>query len=222
MDNIKEIQWIEINGQQKPTVNHHGRPIHSTLEGIQNFWKWFGDSKTIDPHGRPIVFYRGQPANYNDTALLDKYYTTDNEYASTYCDPYCDHDDGGNVLPVYIIATNIKFFEDEDEVTDWDFYPERDRLIAENFDAVATRDCSIFFPFDVTLNKDEALSDQYDDTPFLTDNPDQQKQHCRIKSAIGDNGDFSLDNYSYIFDNATERFFNWLLEEDKANRYSMT
>jgi hypothetical protein len=41
------------------TTNSLGQPIHSTQEGIENFWKWFGDSKIVDEQGRPLVCYHG-------------------------------------------------------------------------------------------------------------------------------------------------------------------
>lgn len=50
---------IDVDGRQRPTRNSRGRLIYPTLEGIQNFWKWFGDSKTVDAKGRPVVFTHG-------------------------------------------------------------------------------------------------------------------------------------------------------------------
>ncbi|MBP8282613.1 MAG: hypothetical protein KAX46_01650, partial [Chromatiaceae bacterium] len=38
-------ETLEVDGQQRPTINSEGRPIHPTEEGVRNFWKWFGDSK---------------------------------------------------------------------------------------------------------------------------------------------------------------------------------
>lgn len=52
-------EMIEVGGIQRPTLNNMGRPIHPTLEGVRNFWRWFGDSKMVDLHGQPIVFYHG-------------------------------------------------------------------------------------------------------------------------------------------------------------------
>ena len=45
---------IDVDGVQRPTENSLGQPIHSTDEGIRNFWEWFGDSKVVDEQGRPI------------------------------------------------------------------------------------------------------------------------------------------------------------------------
>ena len=49
--------FIEISGKKYPTKNQLGDFISSTIDGIINFWKWFGDSKTIDSKGRPKVYY---------------------------------------------------------------------------------------------------------------------------------------------------------------------
>lgn len=56
---LEEIlpDFIEFGGGKKPTKNELGEYIHSSIEGIVNFWKWFGNSKTIDSKGRPKVFY---------------------------------------------------------------------------------------------------------------------------------------------------------------------
>lgn len=47
----------KVNG--KPTRNSEGKLIHSSIDSINNFWKWFGNSKTVDSKGRPLVFYHG-------------------------------------------------------------------------------------------------------------------------------------------------------------------
>lgn len=49
--------FVEVSGKKHPTKNELGDFISSTIEGIISFWKWFGDSKTVDSKGRPKVFY---------------------------------------------------------------------------------------------------------------------------------------------------------------------
>jgi hypothetical protein len=63
-DNIKASQStlpdkIMIDGNDRWTVNSEGKPIHTTEEGILNFWKWFKDSRVVDEQGRPLVVYHG-------------------------------------------------------------------------------------------------------------------------------------------------------------------
>ena len=48
---------IKVNGKERTTTNSEGNPIHPTIEGIKNFWNWFGDSKVVDSQGRPQVVY---------------------------------------------------------------------------------------------------------------------------------------------------------------------
>ncbi len=52
---------IDIDGELKHRHNSEGQPIHHTDEGIRNFHKWFGDSDSVDEHGRPKVYYHGSP-----------------------------------------------------------------------------------------------------------------------------------------------------------------
>ena len=58
-----EHPMIEVDGVMKHRHNSLGQPIHSDEEGIRNFHRWFGDSKAVDDHGRPQVFYHGTGAN---------------------------------------------------------------------------------------------------------------------------------------------------------------
>ena len=52
-------ETIEVDGQQRPRMNSEGRPIHTTEDGIRNFWRWFGESQAVDADGRPLVVYSG-------------------------------------------------------------------------------------------------------------------------------------------------------------------
>lgn len=54
-----EHPMIDVDGEMRHVNNSEGIPIHHTDEGIRNFHRWFGDSKMVDEHGRPQVFYHG-------------------------------------------------------------------------------------------------------------------------------------------------------------------
>jgi hypothetical protein len=41
------------------TENSLGKPIHYNPSKIINFWKWFGNSKVVDNHNRPLVLFHG-------------------------------------------------------------------------------------------------------------------------------------------------------------------
>lgn len=68
-DNINESlenPMIDVDGEMKHKHNSNGQPIHHTDEGIRNFHRWFGKSKTVDEHGRPQVFYHGTDSNFDE------------------------------------------------------------------------------------------------------------------------------------------------------------
>lgn len=50
---------VEVGGVSRSVYDSRGRPIAPTLEGVRNFWKWFGDSKAVDETGRPILMFHG-------------------------------------------------------------------------------------------------------------------------------------------------------------------
>jgi len=54
-------EYLEIDGKLRSTRNSDDKFIHSTEEGIRNFWRWFGDSKVVDKKGRPLVVYHSTP-----------------------------------------------------------------------------------------------------------------------------------------------------------------
>lgn len=55
---------IEVDGVLRPTHNSAGILIHATDLGIRNFWRWFGNSKTVDGDGRPLVVFHGTKAKF--------------------------------------------------------------------------------------------------------------------------------------------------------------
>ena len=120
-----ESRMISVDGILKHRYNSANQPIHHTDEGIKNFHRWFGNSTTIDEHGRPKVFYHGTTSTENDSGdtavthfnpyynLKSKQlygagvYTTENpDIASEYSDAYRDHSKTTqpNVLPLYVKA----------------------------------------------------------------------------------------------------------------------
>lgn len=56
---------ITVDGIERPTLNSNGKPIHPTREGVEKFWKWFGDSKVVDADGKPLAVYHGTDKNFN-------------------------------------------------------------------------------------------------------------------------------------------------------------
>jgi hypothetical protein len=59
-------ETIEVGGIMRSTRNSIGRLIYHSLEGIENFWRWFGDSEVVDDSGRPIICYHGTNADFSE------------------------------------------------------------------------------------------------------------------------------------------------------------
>lgn len=75
----EQDSYILVDGRLRPTHNSLGRPIAASDEATANFWQWFGESKMVDAHGRPEVFYHGTPASFS--TFSEKYFgRTDNGY----------------------------------------------------------------------------------------------------------------------------------------------
>ena len=101
---------IDVDGNQKHRHNSEGRPIHHTDDGIRNFHRWFGDSVTVDEHGRPKVYYHGTSKDFSKfdpkksfTGIGVSFFSPDKKFA----DSYDYHHNVGTVMPVYIKARNI-------------------------------------------------------------------------------------------------------------------
>jgi hypothetical protein len=69
------------------TENSLGNPIHSTEEGIRNFWKWFSGSVMVDAKGRPKIYYHGNNDDFDEFQLRwerDDYDENEDDYGSGY------------------------------------------------------------------------------------------------------------------------------------------
>jgi hypothetical protein len=117
-------QTMQVDGIERPTTNSRGQPIYHTLEGIQNFWRWFGNSKFVDADGRPLVLYHGTSRSFDvfdkwlrgsatrdDDARLGFFFTDNPSVAAEYA-KYRE-DEGSNLMPVYLAAQD-PLFADED------------------------------------------------------------------------------------------------------------
>lgn len=116
---------IEVDGVLRPTANSTGRPIAQTEGAIRNFWRWFGDSETVDEQGRPLVMYHG--TNRAGFAIFDPgciginrdqgwygtgfYCTPDPRQAASYGSSEDSVrrgvvDQGASVMPIYVQMRN--------------------------------------------------------------------------------------------------------------------
>ena len=94
-------------------TNSLGRVISKTPEGIANFWKWFGDSITVDNRGNPIVLFHGTPEDFEEPNSLFFWAAIDSKVSEhyTYKKLYDDSDrsipaTNSNIMPVYFKITN--------------------------------------------------------------------------------------------------------------------
>jgi hypothetical protein len=102
---------IKVDGKTRQTRNNLGRLIHPTLEGIVNFWKWFGNSKSVDAQKRPIIYYHGTNKSFDEFNVdagvgaskgAGSFFTSSEDVAGTYTHGV----NGGNILPVYLKMDN--------------------------------------------------------------------------------------------------------------------
>ena len=144
-----ESETIKINGQDKTVYNSNGERIAQSKEALQNFYKWFGDSKVVDKQGRPLVVYHGSENKFDtfDIKKIGKYgeaighgfYFAEKGIAERY--------NKGYLYPVYLRMENPVDYLDSnkikkrqiEDIADWfnDNYIENEdghRLFVDNLD----------------------------------------------------------------------------------------
>lgn len=58
-------ETIQIDGKVRPTRNSEGNLISPTIDGLTNFWRWFGNSRVVDSQKRPLVMYHGTDRKFD-------------------------------------------------------------------------------------------------------------------------------------------------------------
>lgn len=165
------------------------------------FKKWFADSKVVDADGNPLVVYHGTTRDFSEfkktksirtnfnTAQkhLGHFFTDDAKYADQYTSFWSDGEsfkDGANTMPIYLSIKNPKYEpiskinEIEDRWTMQQAAQYKKSLIAQGYDGI------------VFSGETPAQGELRE---FVAFNPTQ------IKSAIGNNGDYSLENNDIAF-----------------------
>jgi hypothetical protein len=96
---------ITIDGVERSTVNSNGQKIAQTKEGLENFWRWFGESKVVDENGKPLVVYHGTNADFEafDSSFQSQYNQYGNGFFFTENKEIADNY-GDITLPVYLKA----------------------------------------------------------------------------------------------------------------------
>ena len=109
-DKPTESRMISVDGILKHRYNSANQPIHHTDEGIKNFHRWFGNSTTVDEHGRPMVFYHGTYHDFSEFSENQRglhFVSTSPKWTSKFITGSSGNfDEGQNILPVYVKAHN--------------------------------------------------------------------------------------------------------------------
>jgi len=166
---------IDIDGVQRPALNSNGKPIHPTVEGVQNFYKWFGDSKVVDEQGRPLEVYHGTTKNGIEIFNTNSHFGTKNQSNEILNRNQRISEGNQNVIPVYLQADKIKRAEDALGV---DWKAEIEKAKAENYDAIIYQNWG---EWDMDANGNPKDS-------YIVFKPEQ------IKSATGNTGAFDANN----------------------------
>ena len=105
---IGDTKTVMVDGKERTVFNSNGKPIHPTVEGVRNFWRWFGDSKVVDEQGRPLVMYHGTDVG-RDSYKSGTFFTPDARYASAFAGTRANERNmglGGEVAPAYLRITS--------------------------------------------------------------------------------------------------------------------
>lgn len=197
---------IEVDGKTRPALNSNGQAIHPTVEGVRNFWRWFGDSKVVDAEGKPLVVYHGTSADFeafdnaktgaNDRGLWGRghYFaavvTGANNYAGR-------QGDGARVMPVYVsIKAPLVLTTGSDLVTRLPDGRNYRELVGPNLDGAKIKEIAISGGHDgvVQIRPNGLFGD------LVAYQPEQ------IKSATGNSGAFDPANPNILHQTARGTF----------------
>lgn len=209
---------LMVDGVERPAVNADGKPIHYTEEGIRNFWRWIdgtneqrlagkaeqGANATgvsgsternpavakylFDEQGRPRVFLHGTTADIaafdlDHKGRLDQgwlgrgvYLASDGELADYYAKQKGGYEAGGNqnIMPMYVALHNPL-------VADADTKAKFRTASKSAIDAWTAK--AVAAGYDGVI-----LAFAENDVEVVAFN------RAAVKSATGNNGDFSVDN----------------------------
>lgn len=168
-----ELSTVVVDGVERPTTNSEGKPIPNP----ENFWKWFGDSKVVDDQGRPKVVYHGTAMDFevfggDPVPYIRGYFFSDKSDGTPSA-----MGDGINIIPVYLSLQNPKTVSND--------------VIGTPSEENAALQKAKKFGHDGIVGKSHA-----GEAVYVVMSPNQ------IKSAIGNNGDYSSTNNSIRFSRA--------------------
>ena len=78
---------FETVDEARDLANSLSKPIYPTVEGVENFWRWFGNSKTVNRFGVPQVWYHGtarEISKFEPKQAKSIFLTQDPEFAEDF------------------------------------------------------------------------------------------------------------------------------------------
>lgn len=215
---LGNTKTVTVDGKEYSVFNSDGKPIHGTLEGVRNFVRWFGDSKVTDngktmaEGGKPLVVYHGTDKKFNEfspqkglrgNVLTGKirtvqtevfYFTPDDKYAMSYGETKNSAEN--YLMPVYLKADYLSTMTSYADVEEYTTDSERQFNDEEKqfWQYLETPEFLKKFKEDWT----GATFEAYGGIEYAVFNPTQ------IKSATGNNGDFSPANPDIRFSKSTQ------------------
>lgn len=96
------------------------RAAEQTGENVEEFKKWWKNSKIVDKNGNPMRYYHGTMKNFRrfkDTNYGAYFFAPSPKNANIFSkDPTGEYVEGSNIIPVYISAQNPFDFENPEQV----------------------------------------------------------------------------------------------------------
>jgi len=218
-------------------VNSDGQQITATKQGVDNFWKWFGNSAAVNEKGQPLVLYHSTNSDFdtfepgretiNSTTLGDIETQRHGIFTSPdkkFSQEYLRKGEGQNVMQVY--ASINSPIDLREGISGEDL----NAIVAASDGKLTHRDFSYVDPYETwTFFDDEfgqnfveaAKAAGYDGAIMLEAGPDGNKPATtyvafdanQIKSATGNLGAFSKTDDRVVFSNKdqteTPQFKRW-------------
>lgn len=162
-------------------------PASNRQTDTPEFKRWFGDSKVVDESGKPLVVYHGTRPGNDIRKFREKkhdgiYFTPDPGYAEGFTNElFTDSGDIGAIYPVYLSIKNPHVVQADPESKEWEDFVyhalDKQELIAKGHDGAILK-----YP-----------DGEIDQVMAFHSN--------QIKSAIGNNGEFSPTNSDIRYSN---------------------
>lgn len=122
----QELAAVQQESAQigKPWDNAAGLPVAKDADGLQNFWRWFGNSVAIDVHGRPLVVFHGTDVDVDFEDFMPWSHVGTSQAANDRL-RHRFATEGRRVLPLYISLQNPLKVPD---LGGWDAYEWKTRM----------------------------------------------------------------------------------------------